>query len=1441
MSIFMKSLRDLPSLSKPCNTADVTVSRTDCLNRGQAVVNHGYNCNLVGEYGNVTGVITCRNGAWIALPSGSLRLKRQAANPKGPRQPGDLMLQTAGVGASIGATFGPVGMAVGAVVGAVGGLICEIFCHHSDPPPPNQPPTIHWAIPNKKIYHAESGHVYAVAIWPKPSATDPEDGTVRVELVLGSESGSRFSRGSNTIIYQAKDSGGLIDSKYYTFKVEVTTCKAPLARPSHGLVQCENPERIAGSNCSYSCFEGFRLNGDAIRRCEENGSFSGHDAQCKDAEPPEIKDCPTSINTYAERGQSFAIVTWNTPTGIDNSGGNVTIQQTVGEVAGSRFDVGFHEIRYLATDLTGNKSPDCIFFVIVEKLLCDPPAIVDPFMKLTCPDGFIYGSSCSLSCKGSYPLIGNDKMYCDRNSTNSKFTYWNWGSGPKPYCKQNNCPSLVPPVHGALTCDKWAYGTQCMLHCNEHYDIPAAAGGGSVARFTGQFTCSTSSGKWSPVESVPGCSVKRDPVNFVLPSEMYYYSGTCDNKTTQDTIKAHFIKEIQALQLDPGWQGICPNTQDCNVQNVDISCGTVRRRRGSLYIRRRRQTQQASILLTFDINLQWRALGNSSLDNYQRFDNLSKILGSFIEEKARLGKLDVQNVSLDTASLQFGQLGIQCEPGRYPRISTVSCASCPLGSTYVPAARKCSLCPKGMYREDDADVTCLPCPTGMSTHANGTVNSTDCRPICKKGHYSLDGVEPCTPCSRMEYGPITMATKCVKCGKAMMTNSSASTEASDCLAFDVAIHGGTSLTTVGRVSNNIVSFTLTSWVKISKFDDTILQLSVKKGAQEILIEIGQRINVSLHSSLQSSGDLLEKGTWQHVAVVWDATSTTLKFYVQGTEQFSAHVTSVATGMTTTPAGSDLSLSCKGPSSSVAHFSGLLLKASVLSNTNIKTLATTCYTNESGDFDMANVLETRVDGLDLVTPSTCDAKDNCRPDPCNGHKCVDGSNTFICHCTGGYTGSTCQIPPDFCKNHKCEHGATCNNMQTNYTCSCMTGFKGQFCESKIVDGRFGHWGEWSTCSKSCAGGMMVRKRECDSPAPDPEGKPCSGQATETGSCKPNPCPVCPHTPRSYGTKMSCNRSSDMITCSASCRDGMWFTPGFTPLDVYKCGKETAYQWNGKPPSCSRVYSPELLETSTTIQYSSSTPCREPEKIKDALIQKTKSNLQCSQNQTCEISVNIEGCSGDRTKRSLSGVKAIITLQVPLVKGDNLNMENFVQTNAVSPAMLKLLKSVADLETSVQQLNTTSDILKFNVDGNVYDVLAVRSTSSVTCEKGKVRLEALCVDCPQGTYSAGRESCLPCAYGTYQDETGAQSCKKCPNGISTAFIGSVAEADCSDDDGDNSLGIIIGCSVAAVVLCGIILGIGIRYHLRSKARNSKMGSFASMNMVQSARPPQNTFLT
>ena len=57
----------------------------------------------------------------------------------------------------------------------------------------------------------------------------------------------------------------------------------------------------------------------------------------------------------------------------------------------------------------------------------------------------------------------------------------------------------------------------------------------------------------------------------------------------------------------------------------------------------------------------------------------------------------------------------------------------------------------------------------------------------------------------------------------------------------------------------------------------------------------------------------------------------------------------------------------------------------------------------------------------------------------------------------------------------------------------------------MDGAWGHWGTWTSCSKSCAGGKKIRIRECDKPAPDYGGESCFGIKEDNGTCNEQPCP------------------------------------------------------------------------------------------------------------------------------------------------------------------------------------------------------------------------------------------------------------------------------------------------------------------------------------------------
>uniref|UniRef100_A0AAY4E0U6 Peptidase M12B domain-containing protein n=1 Tax=Denticeps clupeoides TaxID=299321 RepID=A0AAY4E0U6_9TELE len=57
----------------------------------------------------------------------------------------------------------------------------------------------------------------------------------------------------------------------------------------------------------------------------------------------------------------------------------------------------------------------------------------------------------------------------------------------------------------------------------------------------------------------------------------------------------------------------------------------------------------------------------------------------------------------------------------------------------------------------------------------------------------------------------------------------------------------------------------------------------------------------------------------------------------------------------------------------------------------------------------------------------------------------------------------------------------------------------------VDGRWGKWGVFGMCSRTCGGGVQLAKRECTNPVPANGGKYCQGVRIKYRSCNLTPCP------------------------------------------------------------------------------------------------------------------------------------------------------------------------------------------------------------------------------------------------------------------------------------------------------------------------------------------------
>ncbi|CAF97267.1 unnamed protein product, partial [Tetraodon nigroviridis] len=107
------------------------------------------------------------------------------------------------------------------------------------------------------------------------------------------------------------------------------------------------------------------------------------------------------------------------------------------------------------------------------------------------------------------------------------------------------------------------------------------------------------------------------------------------------------------------------------------------------------------------------------------------------------------------------------------------------------------------------------------------------------------------------------------------------------------------------------------------------------------------------------------------------------------------------------------------------------------------------------------------------------------DPCKQLWCSDYHNPFYCKTKKG--------PP--LDGTKCAPGKHCYKG----VCTKLTN------DMLRQDGQWGPWGPYSSCSRTCSGGVTFRTRRCDSPVPANGGRTCFGNSYEFQLCNREECP------------------------------------------------------------------------------------------------------------------------------------------------------------------------------------------------------------------------------------------------------------------------------------------------------------------------------------------------
>uniref|UniRef100_A0A8C7Q185 E-selectin n=1 Tax=Oncorhynchus mykiss TaxID=8022 RepID=A0A8C7Q185_ONCMY len=231
-----------------------------------------------------------------------------------------------------------------------------------------------------------------------------------------------------------------------------------LTSPPHGSLNCSglHGQFHYGSQCLFSCEEGFLLNGLADTECTSLGTWSRRAPLCLAQQCDTLTSPPHgSINCSDLHGQF-------------HYGSQCLFSCEEGFLLNGLADTEYTNLTCLSTGQWTNHTPACEQYIMNE---------------------FSYGSTCTLECEKGFVLVGTNSTHC------SSLGYW---SHALPVCLALQCDILTSPPHGSMNCSglhgQFHYGSQCLFSCEEGFLL------------NGLTEC-TSLGTWS--RRAPLCLVVR--------------------------------------------------------------------------------------------------------------------------------------------------------------------------------------------------------------------------------------------------------------------------------------------------------------------------------------------------------------------------------------------------------------------------------------------------------------------------------------------------------------------------------------------------------------------------------------------------------------------------------------------------------------------------------------------------------------------------------------------------------------------------------------------------------------------------------------------------------------------------------------------------------------------------------------------------------------------
>eukprot|EP00057_Strongylocentrotus_purpuratus_P020002 XP_011674476.1 PREDICTED: uncharacterized protein LOC754362 [Strongylocentrotus purpuratus] len=932
---------------------------------------------------------------------------------------------------------------------------------------------------------------------------------------------------------------------------------------------CAGPVNVSvGTMCTPYCPTGRHLQGDGSPIvCESDGQWnrfinaSSEDLACLDITAPILTLCPSPIPVT--RTEAWGVqVSFTPPTATDSLDGSSLIVTTSPSDLTSPYNVTQDTtFIYTFSDNAGNQV-NCSFPIYVQDELSpvlvscpndteeltsqqetevtwDPPEFFEPT-----------GDQLDISCNydnGTATLAINQNHLIECRATNQD-------NGKTTTCsfiisvKSKSCRGLDPPENGALACDGWSDGKFCDLFCNDKFDVP-------IQGFDNQYVCGLS-GIWIPNDIIPDCTESRRGRRINLPSELFYFSGSCGTSETQLAIAAAFLESFQSSSFG----GSCTEDDECTVNNVRVTCGPSSRRRRKRRSRRRQMDTPVDLgtweehmhfqhlfskirkrsALNFEIVIGFYIETNLMVDVGQTdydaaLDAEEKMIG-LVETLIEGGQLDLSSsvdnftAVLDESSFNYEYVELVCAPPYTVNNDIYRCVPCGRGSYYGNETQECMLCEVGTYQDTHGEFTCHQCPEGQSTIGVGSKNVTQCIDICQPGYSSFTGLAPCNHCPIGSYQEEFFATECTSCPVGTTTLNKGSTSSLKCNEFCAAgeyspsgfvpcmpcplgtYQSGTQRSTCHQCPGETTTMKTGSTdasmcVDIDECESQPCQhdASCLDGINSFtcICGLGYTGSTCGDQILPCDSDPCLNGA----------------SCVDEVNQFTCMCAPGYTGSVCEteidycdPRPCKNNATCK---SSQGHFECFCLfgfDGETCSNEIDYCVDTPCQNSASCVISELSAAGYKCICAEGYTGENCSSNiDECKSSPClNDGNCTDGINSFTCSCTTGYNGFICDDDIDLCADWNCQNGGTCKDLGKRAVCACPKAYAGQFCDEVRT-----------ACSDSpCINGGTCTAVDDTTLAFDctcTEGYIGQTCETEVNFCQPDPCrngATCEDQPTTY---------------------------------------------------------------------------------------------------------------------------------------------------------------------------------------------------------------------------------------------------------------------------------------------------------------------------------------